>query len=52
MEGWVTAVITSVATFLVWLGIFLYRVGKLEGKIDELSERVSRIEYRVNNVRR
>jgi len=51
MEGWVTASITSVATFIVWLGIFLFKMGRLEGKVDEISRRLNHLEHRVNNIR-
>jgi len=52
MDGWVSAVITSLVTFIVWVGIFLYKMGRLEGKVDEISRRLNHLEHRVNNIRR
>jgi len=51
MSGWMSAVITSVATFIIWIGIFLYKMGRLEGKVDEISRRLNHLEHRVNNIR-
>ena len=52
MDGWVSAVITSLVTFIVWVGIFLYKMGHLEGKVDEISRRLNHLEHRVNNIGR
>jgi len=51
MSGWVSAVITSLVTFIVWIGIFLYKMGRLEGKVDEISRRLNHLEHRVNGLR-
>ena len=52
MSGWVSAVITSLVTFIVWVGIFLYKMGHLEGKVDEISRRLNHLEHRVNSIGR